>query len=76
MSANPTTKTVVVDYTNWEGKRRDRIINISKLYFGDSPYHPEEQWLLEAVDVETGKNRIFAMSSIHSWRKATPHDLV
>ena len=61
--------TVVIDYTNWRGERRDRtIIPITIEYNNRPPYHEEYQWLLTARDVE--KNyalRTFAMKNIHKW---------
>lgn len=73
---NPRDSTVAIDYTNHENKRRMRIVNPISLHFAANSWHKEPQWLLSAVDVESGFMRTFALSNIHSWRKATPHDLV
>jgi hypothetical protein len=59
---------VVIDYTNWKGERSTRTIIPIGLRFGASEWHADEQWLLEAHDVERGVTRTFAMVSIHSWR--------
>ena len=45
---------VVIDYTNWRGRRRDRRIRPVRVWFGSSDWHKEDQWLLEAVDLENG----------------------
>jgi predicted DNA-binding transcriptional regulator YafY len=64
-------KTVVIDYTNWRGDRREREIRplSSGLQFTKNQWHPDPQWLLQAVDVESGSVRTFAMRNIHSWRE-------
>lgn len=58
---------VSIDYTNYRGERRARLIRPLSLYFGTTDWHPTPQWLLHAVDCEKGEVRDFAMSSIHSW---------
>jgi predicted DNA-binding transcriptional regulator YafY len=58
---------VTIDYENWRGKRRLRRIEPLRIVFANSEWHPESQWLLEAVDVEKGETREFAMKDIHSW---------
>lgn len=66
----PTTE-VIVDYTNHAGNRRERrIAPPFKLSFGSNEWHPEQQWLLRAWDVEKKAFRSFAMKNIHSWRPA------
>ncbi|QIG71671.1 hypothetical protein EVB32_191 [Rhizobium phage RHph_TM39] len=60
-------KIVVIDYTNWEGKRSVReIIPTGELKFKSTLYHPEMQWILEAIDVRKGEIRHFALTDIHS----------
>lgn len=59
---------VIIDYTNWRGKRRQRKISPLRINFSATEHHPEKQWLLVAVDVEKEDVRTFAMSNIHSWR--------
>jgi predicted DNA-binding transcriptional regulator YafY len=59
---------VEVDYTNWKGERRMRRIRPNGLHFGSVEWHPEPQWLLHALDLDSGKNRYFAMQNIHSWK--------
>lgn len=71
---------VVIDYTNWKGNRRERPIRPVKILFGiNDKYHPERQWLLEAVDLDDNhlvvtetvaspSTKFFAMKHIHSWK--------
>lgn len=61
---------VVIDYTNWEGKRSVRRIRPLQLSFENNEWHPETQWLLEAVDLDKGWTRSFALANIHSWKPA------
>lgn len=58
---------VLIDYTNWRGERSTRRIRSLRLVFENNEWHPETQWLLEAVDLDKGAERSFAMSGIHSW---------
>jgi predicted DNA-binding transcriptional regulator YafY len=60
---------VVIDYTNWRGERAMRRIRPLRLVFENNEWHPDTQWLLEAVDLDKGEERTFAMSNIHSWEK-------
>jgi predicted DNA-binding transcriptional regulator YafY len=59
----------IVDYTNWRGERRDRKIMPLGIHFGSNEWHPTRQWMLYALDIETGEERFFAMSNIHSWQQ-------
>ena len=59
---------VVIDYTNWRGRRRDRRIRPVRVWFGSTDWHKEDQWLLEAVDAENGLTKLFAMKDIHEWK--------
>jgi predicted DNA-binding transcriptional regulator YafY len=61
---------VVIDYTNWRGERAERLIHPDFIWFGESPFHPEPQWVLEAWDYEKQANRWFALKDIHSWKQA------
>jgi hypothetical protein len=63
-------KQIIIDYTNWRGERRERTIRPlhGGLNHTKNQYHQEPQWLLQAVDVEDGKVKTFAMAGIHGWR--------
>lgn len=58
---------VEIDYTNWRGVRAKRLIRPLRLVWGNSSFHPEEQWLLEAIDQDKREDRTFALAGIHSW---------
>jgi hypothetical protein len=65
---------VLIDYTNWRGERAVRRIRpTGRVAFENNEWHPETQWLLEAVDLETMSTRTFAMANIHSWRNLNGH---
>jgi predicted DNA-binding transcriptional regulator YafY len=61
---------VIIDYTNWRGERRERVITPVSMYFNSNEWHPEKQWLLLSIDDEDQTLKDFAMKDIHSWRPA------
>lgn len=60
--------TVTIIYTNWKGETAERTIRPIELWFGKTEYHPEEQWLLRALDLTKNEERNFAMKDIESWK--------
>ena len=60
-------KVVVILYTNYRGDRASRKIKPERIYFGSSQWYPEEQWLLDALDLGKGEPRSFAIKDIESW---------
>ena len=66
---------VTIDYTNWRGERRRRRIRPLRFYFGEVSWHPGQQWLMDAVDLDREKTdddnrtRTFTLSGVHSWSK-------
>lgn len=58
---------VTIIYTNHRGETGERKIVPKKIWFGATEWHPEEQWLLEALDVAKNEDRHFAMKDIKSW---------
>lgn len=52
------------DYVNYRGEFSTRETKLHKLYFGQTQYHPEEQWLIEAKDIEKGETRTFALNDM------------
>lgn len=52
---------VRVHYRNWRGEERTREIRPIQVQWGTSDWHPEDQWLLLAVDPEDGKTKLFAL---------------
>jgi predicted DNA-binding transcriptional regulator YafY len=60
-------KEVVIDYTNYRGERSMRRIRPTNLVWDSNEWHPVEQWLLIAWDLDKDASRAFAVSGIHSW---------
>lgn len=61
---------VFIDYTNWRGVRAERRVTPIRIEFKSNVYHRDAQWIMDAVDVEKGELRSFAMKDVHSWRVA------
>lgn len=68
-SARQNPRQVKILYTNWRGEQAIRTIVPAEggLYFGANEWHPEPQWLLEALDVDKRQTRQFALSGIKAW---------
>lgn len=62
---------VIIDYTNWRGERRKRQVRPNRIAFGYTAYHTQMQWLVWALDLESGIEKAFAMKDIHSWEPVT-----
>jgi hypothetical protein len=60
-TVNETRQTIMVHYKNWKGTIRTREIRPVRVEWGASEWHPEQQWLLIAVDMEDGKQKMFAL---------------
>ena len=58
---------IKIDYQNWKGERRIREILPIRLLWGSNEYHPTEQWLLEATDLEKQATRFFALKGIKAF---------
>lgn len=56
-----------IKYTNYRGETSIRRIIPVRVRFAASEWHPEEQWLLDAFDIDRGDTRSFAMKDIHEW---------
>jgi DNA segregation ATPase FtsK/SpoIIIE-like protein len=65
MSGDP--QTAYIDYTNWRGERSYRRVRPLRVVFENNEWHPDTQWLLEAIDLEKEQVRTFAMAGIHKW---------
>lgn len=59
--------TMKIDYTNWRGQRAIREIIPIRIFHGMNHWHQDFQWMIEAIDKETGLVRTFAMKNIHSY---------
>lgn len=50
----------IVEYTNWRGETARRVIIPISMWWGKTEWHPQEQWMLTAWDVEKEATRDFA----------------
>jgi predicted DNA-binding transcriptional regulator YafY len=62
-----TEKQVRIIYTNWRGETAERTIEPIEIWYGSTEWHPEEQWLLKAIDVAKKAERDFAVKAIQKW---------
>lgn len=62
---------VVIRYTNYRGKTADRRIVPILIRFDSTEWHPDEQWLLDAFDIDKGATRSFALKDVLQWRSET-----
>ncbi len=60
-------KVVRILYKNYRGEIAYRNIRPEKIWFGSTQWHKEEQWLLDALDLEKDALRNFAMGDIQEW---------
>ena len=63
--------TVRILYTNYRVETALRTIVPDRLWFGKTEWHPDDQWLLDALDVEKGQKRTFAMKDVRAWLEAS-----
>lgn len=69
----PKAERVRIDYTNWRGERRERIIKPIRIEWTRNEWHRDPQWVLWANDMEdpTLKIKTFALAGIHSFNPVT-----
>lgn len=60
---------VHIVYTNYRNETTRRTIVPERIWFGTTAWHPEAQWLLDALDVEKGERRSFALAAVRSWEQ-------
>ncbi len=60
-------KNVIINYTNWQNKTRERKITPLNIWFGETKWHKGQQWFLKAIDLEKEEERDFAVSGIRSF---------
>jgi predicted DNA-binding transcriptional regulator YafY len=60
-------KAIRILYTNYRGETALRTVIPERLHFGSTEWHPEPQWLLDALDLEKGQSRTFAMKDVRAW---------
>lgn len=57
-------KQLIFEYKNWKGEISIRNVVPVEIRFGNTEWHPEEQWLMKAWDFDKGDYREFAMKDI------------
>lgn len=63
-----TQRSVIIDYTNHRGQKSQRRIIPIMIGLSATEWHPDEQWLLQAWDLDKRADRTFAMKDIHGWK--------
>lgn len=59
---------IEIDYTNHRGERRTRkIIPTGQLVFSSNQWHPQPQWLFNAIDLDHAHDTVktFALAGLH-----------
>lgn len=64
----------VLVYTNHRGIRSTRHIRPLAVWWGSTEWHPQEQYLLKAWDIDKSAERDFALSDIEAWE--TPNEAI
>jgi len=60
-------RAVKVKYCNYRGEVGVRSIIPIEIYWGQTEYHPHDQWLLKVWDVEKDAERIYAFKDIQEF---------
>lgn len=60
-------KAVKVKYKNYRGEIGIRSIVPIEVYWGQTEYHPHDQWLLKVWDVEKCAERVYAFKDIQEF---------
>ena len=61
-------KKVTILYTNYKGETRYREIIPKSIEYKSTDWHKEEQWILNAFDIEKNDDRGFAIKDIKEWK--------
>ena len=61
-------KKVTILYTNYKGETRYREIIPKSIEFKATEWHKEEQWILNAFDIEKNDDRGFALKDLKEWK--------
>jgi len=62
-------KKVKILYTNYRGETKIREIIPEKIWYGTTEWHPENDWILDAFDLEKKSIRSFSIKDIKAWFK-------
>ena len=49
------------DYVNWKGESSHRRVRVEDVWYGETDFHTEPQWLMNGRDLDKGAARLFAM---------------
>lgn len=60
---------IEVIYTNYRNETATRLIRPLELWFGQTEYHPEPQYMLKALDCEREVVRDFALKDMRPVRE-------
>jgi predicted DNA-binding transcriptional regulator YafY len=66
MTYDPKT-VILVRYTNYRGETSVRRIVPLRIRFAATEWHPTEQWLMDAYDLDRQAERSFALSDVVEW---------
>lgn len=55
-------------YTNWRGKTGKRQVVVSKIVFGNTPWHIGDQFFIFGYDLQRCEQRYFAMKDISNFK--------
>ncbi len=62
-------KPLVFKYKNWRGETSIRKVMPIKIWYGSTKWHPQEGWLLKAMDLDKDAERDFSIKDIISFEK-------
>lgn len=60
MSDEP--RIIKMQYLNYKGELATRRIIPQRIWFGSTQWHPREQWMLSAMDLDRDAERDFALA--------------
>jgi len=58
---------VKVEYKNWKGETGIRFIIPLNIFYGNTEYHKEEQWLMKVWDLDKKDYRTYALRDVLKW---------
>jgi predicted DNA-binding transcriptional regulator YafY len=60
-------ESVKIVYTNYRGETAMRHVTPKSIRFGETEWHRESQWILDAFDHDKNADRSFAIKDIRCW---------
>jgi predicted DNA-binding transcriptional regulator YafY len=66
-SAEAEKRVVQILYTNYKGETAVRSIFPLKIWYGSTNWHPQPQWLLDAIECKKKAKRTFALKDVKAW---------